>query len=87
MVSLDFTGYKQGICWTAITGFAVSILARMSNAIHGDSLRIKLVSFLAVRRKHLGLLSLFFLTVHILMSLVLFSPAYYGKFFMDSKAS
>jgi hypothetical protein len=84
---------NKAVCWTAITGFTLSqlpgVLARMSNAIYGDSLRSKpkwLLSFLAMR-KHLGLLSLWFLGVHIIMSLLLFNPAYYGKFFIDASAN
>jgi hypothetical protein len=38
-------------------------------------------------RKPLGLLSLWFLLVHIFMSLLLFGPAYYGKFFLDDPTS
>ena len=38
-------------------------------------------------RKQLGLLSLWFLALHILMSLLLFNPAYYGKFFLDPTAA
>lgn len=82
---------NKAICWTALAGFALTqlpgILAHLSNAIRGNSLHSKpywLRSFLGMR-KHLGLLSLWFLMVHILMSLLLFSPAYYGKFFLHPK--
>lgn len=84
---------NKAICWTALTGFALSqvpgILARMSNTIHGNSLHTKakwLRNFLKLR-KQLGLLSLWFLLVHVIMSLLLFSPAYYGKFFISPKAA
>jgi hypothetical protein len=84
---------NKAVCWTALTGFALTqvpgVLARLSSAIHGDSLRDKpkwLLSFLAIR-KHLGLLSLWFLSIHIVISLLLFNPAYYGKFFIDESAN
>jgi hypothetical protein len=84
---------NKAVCWTALTGFALAqvpgVLARSSNAIHRDSLRDKpkwLLSFLAIR-KHLGLLSLWFLGVHIIIGLLLFNPAYYGKFFIDVSAN
>jgi hypothetical protein len=84
---------NKAVCWTAITGFALTqvpgVLARLSSAIHGDSLRDKpkwLLSFLAIR-KHLGLLSLWFLSIHIVIGLLLFNPAYYGKFFIDASAN
>jgi hypothetical protein len=84
---------NKAVCWTALTGFAVTqvpgVLARLSTAIHGDSLRDMpkwLLSFLAIR-KHLGLLSLWFLGVHIIMSLLIFNPGYYGKFFIDASAN
>jgi len=38
-------------------------------------------------RKHLGLLSLWFLVVHIIMSLILIDPAYYSKFYMDAEGT
>ena len=33
-------------------------------------------------RKYLGLLSLWFLLLHIIMSLILLNPGYYGKFYI-----
>jgi hypothetical protein len=84
---------NKAICWTALNGFAITMLpglfARMSNAIYRDSLRTKprwMTSFLGMR-KYIGLLSLWFLFVHIFMSLLLFSPAYYSKFFVDPEAN
>ena len=38
-------------------------------------------------RKHLGVLSLYYLMVHVLMSLLIFNPSYYGKFFLDPAAT
>lgn len=79
---------NKAVCWTAITGFCLSQLpgmfARLSNAIFQDTMRTKpawLVKFLSIR-KHLGVVSLWFLVLHILMSLLLFNPGYYSKFFI-----
>jgi len=61
------------------------MFARMHDAWHRNSLKDKpkwLVDFLAIR-KHLGLISLWFLTVHIFMSCLMFSIAYYSRFFYD----
>ena len=82
---------NKGICWTALNGFAVSqvpgLCARMYNAFYTESLRNKpqwILWSLGIR-KQVGLLSLWFLFVHVLMSLLLFNPAYYGKFFVNPK--
>lgn len=56
----------------------------MSNAIFGNTLRNKptwLHRFLELR-KHMGIMSLWFLVIHILMSMILFNPGYYSKFFL-----
>lgn len=80
---------NKTICWTALWGFAIAqipgMLARMSNAYYRDTLLDKspwLRAFLSMR-KHLGLLSLWFLTVHLTMSMLMFSIAYYDRFFED----
>lgn len=80
---------NKAICWTAITGFSLSqlpgVFARLSNAIFGNTLRNKptwLLRFLEIR-KYLGLVSLWFLAIHIIMSMILFNPGYYGKFFLS----
>ena len=78
---------NKAISWTALSGFAIAqvpgVLARMSNAIYQDSLRSKPIrSFLAMR-KQLGLISLWFLSVHIFMSCLMFGPNYYGRFYVD----
>jgi hypothetical protein len=82
---------NKTISWTALYGFAITqipgVLAHTFDAIHRDSLRDKpqwLLSFLEMR-KHLGLISLWFLSVHIFMSSLMFSSAYYGRFFVDPK--
>jgi len=80
---------NKSICWTALWGFAIAqipgMLARMSNAYYRDTLLEKskwLKGWLAIR-KHLGLISLWFLVVHIFMSCLMFSIAYYDRFFED----
>mmetsp|Transcript_5699 Transcript_5699/g.8039 ORF Transcript_5699/g.8039 Transcript_5699/m.8039 type:complete len:471 (-) Transcript_5699:210-1622(-) len=80
---------NKGISWNALYGFAVSqipgILARMYDAYYRDTLRAKpnwLLKFLKIR-KHLGLISLWFLSVHMWMSMLMFSIAYYSRFFHD----
>jgi Ferric reductase like transmembrane component len=82
---------NKGLAWTALTGMALcqlpGILAHMHNLYYGDSLHTKpkyLRRFLAMR-KHLGLISFFFLIVHIFMSTLLFGPNYYGALFEEPK--
>ena len=64
---------NKGICWTELNGFGVSqlpgLLARMFNALHSDSLADKpnWLRWALSIRKHVGLLSLYFLVNHILM--------------------
>jgi hypothetical protein len=80
---------NKSVSWTALWGFTVAmvpgILAHMHRAWHRDSLINKpvwLKNYLACR-KHLGLVSLFFLGVHMVMSALMFSIAYYDRFFKD----
>lgn len=80
---------NKSICWTALWGFAIAqvpgVIARIHNAWHRDTLRDKpmwLCNYLACR-KHLGLVSLWFLAVHMVMSMLMFSIAYYDRFFTD----
>lgn len=80
---------NKSISWTALWGFAITqvpgVIAHIHNAWHRDTLHDKpmwLRNFLACR-KQLGLVSLWFLTVHIVMSCLLFSIAYYDRFFED----
>jgi hypothetical protein len=82
---------NKTISWTALSGFAITqvpgIFAHTFDAIHRDTLQDKpkwLLSFLELR-KHLGLISLWVLSVHIFMSCILFSSAYYGRFFENPK--
>ncbi|CAM9867004.1 unnamed protein product, partial [Heterosigma akashiwo] len=85
---------NKAVCSTALNGFAIvqlpGPLAKfwkkfLDRGSFIKSLPSWLVSALEIR-KHVGLVSLFFLWVHIFMSLVLFNPAYYGKFFDDPTA-
>lgn len=84
---------NKAIAWASITGFALAqlpgVLAHLWNTVVYDSLYTKpswLQSSLA-NRKQVGLLSLWLLTVHVIMSIILFNPAYYGKLFADPEAS
>lgn len=77
---------NKAFCWTALTGFALTqipgTLARLMNAKTSNTFSKPqwLRRFLSFR-KQLGLLSLYFLGLHISMSVMLFNPAYYGKLF------
>ena len=80
---------NKSVSWAALWGFTIAmvpgILARMHRAWYRDSLLDKptwLKNFL-VCRKHLGLVSLWFLGVHMVMSTLMFSIAYYDRFFKD----
>jgi len=84
---------NKAICWTALTGFALAqvpgILARFVNSWNRNNLISKprwLVWALSLR-KQIGLLSLWFLVLHIIMSLLLMNEKYYGKFFIDPTAN
>jgi uncharacterized membrane protein YgcG len=82
---------NKGIAWTCLTGFALTqlpgIVAHIYNLYHGDTLRTKpgYLRHLLAMRKHLGLISLWFLVVHIFMSCLIFGPNYYGAYFIDPK--
>jgi predicted dinucleotide-binding enzyme len=80
---------NKGICWTSLTGMALAqlpgVLARAYDSYAGNNLISKpraLVWSLGLR-KHVGVLSLWFLVLHIIMSLLLMNEKYYGKFFDD----
>lgn len=83
---------NKGVCWTAINGFALTqipgVLARLSHVIYGNTLRNKSTLLLwgLKIRKQLGILSLWLLFVHTMMSLLIFNEKYYGKFFIDPSA-
>ena len=80
---------NKAISWACLNGFALTqipgIVARMYNLVYNDTLRDKpalLRSALEVR-KYVGLISLWFLMVHLFMSMLMFGPNYYGRFFVD----
>lgn len=76
---------NKAICWTALNGFALTmlpgLLARMYDAFHYSKMldKPKLIRFGLKVRKALGLLALWFLGIHIFMSLLIFNPKYYSK--------
>jgi hypothetical protein len=84
---------NKAICWTALNAFALTMLpglmARFFDALFADKSmdKPKWIVFGLKIRKALGLLALWFLVIHIIMSLLLFNQKYYGKFFIDPKAS
>ncbi|CAB9522593.1 Metalloreductase STEAP4 [Seminavis robusta] len=83
---------NKAICWTAITGFALTqlpgVIARIGNYFRSNLSDLSPTLKWALQlRKELGILSLWFLGLHILMSMILFNPAYYGKFFIDPTAN
>jgi len=84
---------NKAICWTALTGFALTqlpgVIARISNLFRSTNLNgySRTLKWALTIRKNLGILSLWFLGVHIIMSLLLMNPAYYGKFYVDPTAN
>jgi hypothetical protein len=84
---------NKAICWTALNAFALTmlpgLLARFQDAIYDTKMldKPKWLIFGLRIRKPLGLLALWFLGIHIFMSLLMFNQKYYGKFFIDPKAS
>jgi predicted dinucleotide-binding enzyme len=76
---------NKAICWTALNAFALTmlpgLLARMYDAFHHSKMKDKpkLIRFGIKIRKALGLIALWFLGIHIFMSLLLFNPKYYSK--------
>lgn len=84
---------NKAVCWTAIYGFALTQLpgtiTKLINIFRRDTLHdLHPILLFSLRiRKQLGVLSLYYLTVHVLMSLLIFNPSYYGKFFLNPSAS
>jgi hypothetical protein len=82
---------NKGIAWSCLSGFTLTqipgVLAHMHNLYYGDSLvtKPKWMRDLLAARKHLGLVSLWMLGVHILMTCLIFGPNYYGPLFLDPK--
>jgi len=83
---------NKAICWTSLNAFALcmlpGLLARMYDTFQHTKMKKKpdFLLFGLRIRKALGLLALWFLGLHIIMSLLLFNQKYYGKFFEDPKA-
>ena len=84
---------NKAICWTSLTGFAFcmmpGLMARYFDSIHNNKMLDKpqWIRYGLSIRKPLGLLALWFLVLHILISLLLFNSQYYGKFFIDPTVS
>ena len=83
---------NKAVCWTALYNFALcqvpGIIGRFYNMYVGK-MHMKpnwLITGFHIR-KPLGIISLWLLGIHILMSMLLFNPKYYGKFFIDPEAS
>jgi hypothetical protein len=90
---------NKGIAWTSLTGFALTqlpgILAHMHKLYYychhrgGNSLLPRTkpawLRHSLNMRKHLGLVSLWFLVLHIFMSCLIFGPNYYSAYFIDPK--
>ena len=80
------------MCWSALTGFALTqipgVIARLLKVIQRKNLGVisPTLKWALGLRKQLGLVSLWFLALHILMSMLLMNPAYYGQFFVDPSA-
>ena len=87
---------NKAICWTTITGFTLSLspgllakliqLRKHRQYQHKHSKTAWILWGLQIR-KPLGLCSLWLLGLHVTISLLLFNPAYYEKFFVDPKAN
>ena len=83
---------NKGICWTAIYNFALcqvpGILGRLYNLYNGKTkTKPTWLTWSFALRKPLGIISLWLLGIHIIMSLLLFNQKYYGKFFIDPAAA
>ncbi|KAL9189520.1 hypothetical protein ACHAXT_009195 [Thalassiosira profunda] len=83
---------NKAICSAAIYGFSLSmvpgIFVKLGDLARDGRATRKIPSWLLhwlKLRKHLGLLSLYFLAVHVVMSLLIFNEHYYGKFY-ESRA-
>ena len=83
---------NKAVCWTALYNFALcqvpGIIGRCYNLYVGK-MHMKpnwLIAGFHIR-KPLGVISLWLLGIHITMSMLLFNPKYYGKFFIDPEAS
>jgi hypothetical protein len=84
---------NKGISWAAVAVFALaqlpSVIARISNIVRRRSIpcHSRILKWALGIRKHLGLISLWFLGVHNCISLLLFNPSYYSEFFVVPTAN
>ena len=84
---------NKAMCWTALTSFALSmvsgIMAQFHDIVHANKMttKPKWIVWGFKIRKQLGLIGLWFLGIHIVMSLLIFNQKYYGKFFIDPDAN
>jgi hypothetical protein len=76
----------HGVCPDAGPWSVGSLVNRDSWGFVARQAQVATVFPTVAIRKHLGLLSLWFLSIHITISL-LFNLAYYGKFFIDASAN
>ena len=89
MVSLPIQVTNKAICWTSLNSFAIcmipGLMSRFFDAIYNNKIldKPKWIMYGLSIRKPLGLISLWLLCIHIIMSLLIFNPKYYGKFFID----
>jgi hypothetical protein len=73
---------NKAICWTALNAFALTmlpgLLARFRDALYDTKMldKPKRLLFGLLIRKPLGLLALWFLGIHIIMSLLMFNQKY-----------
>jgi len=72
--------FNKTVCWTSLWLFGfVYFLGGLAH-IMPKPLPMFLVNLLSIR-KHLGNLGFFYIVVHVLISLLIFGPNYYGKFY------
>lgn len=81
------------VAWTArhemTSAMIPGLFANFHNMWYRDSLRTKLrwLRICLAVRKHLGVLSLWFMVVHIIGSVMFFNESYLSKFFLDPTAN
>lgn len=80
-------GFNTSFAWTCIWGFALAqipgVIARLRREFRPKLVRVPSVLLWALGiRKHVGLLALFFLYLHMCLMLLIFSSSYYGHWAM-----